>query len=163
MTGETHGVEDPQGTFPNLAISHGSVIWHLHATAWFPGRFECRACTWVCYPRVLWNLLPWPAETPTLGSGYEFLWVPVWVVLEYPRVTCDNPYESDLDLQNIGSHMHRQWRVNYLASFSKKKKKKINLNLEIKKPQLDFTKILVYEFELINQTYLCTEEIEVSY
>ena len=39
-------------------------------------------------PPNLSKPLTWPAETPTLGSGYGFAWV--WVALEYPRVTHDN-------------------------------------------------------------------------
>jgi len=43
------------------------------------------------YHRVFAKPGPQPAKTPTLECGYGFSQVRVWVALEYPRVTRDNP------------------------------------------------------------------------
>ena len=70
-----------------------AVSFDIHnAIARFPGRFECPTHARVCIPLGFVKPLPWPAETPTLGSGYGFARVRVWVALENPRVTCDNHY-----------------------------------------------------------------------
>ena len=49
--------------------------------------------THTCIPAEPAKPLPQPAGTLTLVGGYGFVRVGVQVALEYPRVTCDNPYQ----------------------------------------------------------------------
>jgi len=78
----------------NLARLHGSVNWHfkLHCT--------CEVY-WLALGKYLWTglgtpgflkTLTWTHWNPYPWGRCGFLWVWVWVALEYPRVTHDNPY-----------------------------------------------------------------------
>jgi len=80
-------------TFPTLQYCTAVSFDICNAIARFPGQFECHTHARVGIPPGFMKPLPWPAETPTLGSGYGFAWVRVWVALENPRVTHDNHYK----------------------------------------------------------------------